>query len=266
MRPVPAARPGARAAPPPRARARSSSPRSTPTPIQTLARAFGIQGIPAVKAFKDGEVVAEFVGAQPPAAVERFLDSLLPSEADALVEQGDEASLRRALELEPARADAAVPLARMLHGRGDTDEALAVLADVPGSFAADGLAARIALEPRAELGAAAGPDLTEAFAALDAGDHERALDLLIEALPSADGARDDVRRVVVGVLDELGVAAPPRARRPPPARRRAVLRPGRGLSKPSIRPGSMARGSFLEIQSCNFLRMTSRSSGYSEHR
>ncbi len=52
------------------------------------------------------------------------------------------------------------------------------------------------------------PDLSEAFAALDAGDDERALDLLLEALPNADGARDDVRRVVVGVLDELGVGHP----------------------------------------------------------
>src|SRR5213593_27804 len=42
-----------------------------------LSQAFRIQGIPAVKAFRDGEVVAEFVGAQPPAAVERFMDSLL---------------------------------------------------------------------------------------------------------------------------------------------------------------------------------------------
>ena len=52
------------------------------------------------------------------------------------------------------------------------------------------------------------PDLSEAFAALDAGDVERGLDLLIGALPNADGARDDVRRVVVGVLDELGVEHP----------------------------------------------------------
>src|SRR5579863_5970598 len=61
-----------------------------------IARAFRIQGIPAVKAFRDGKVVAEFVGAQPPTAVERFLDSLLPSETDMLVERGDEESLRRA--------------------------------------------------------------------------------------------------------------------------------------------------------------------------
>ena len=172
----------------------------------TLARSFRIQGIPAVKAFKDGQVAAEFTGAQPPLAVERFLDSLVPSEADGLVQQGDVASLTRALELEPTRADAAVPLARLLRERGDTDEALKILARVPGSFAADGLAARIGLEQSADRPGA--PDLSQAFAALDAGDHEQALDLLIGALPSADGSRDDVRRVVVGILDELGVEHP----------------------------------------------------------
>ena len=174
-----------------------------------LARAFRIQGIPAVKAFRDGRVVAEFAGAQSPAAVEQFLDSLLPSEADALVDRGDEASLRRAHELEPTRADAAVPLAKILKERGERDEALKVLARVPGSFAADGLAARIALEAAAEKSAGPPvPELREAFAALDAGEQERALDLLIGALPNADGARDDVRRVVVGVLDDLGVEHP----------------------------------------------------------
>jgi putative thioredoxin len=168
-----------------------------------VARAFAIQSIPAVKAFRDGQMVAEFVGAQPPAAVESFLDSLLPSEADELVARGDEESLLRAVELEPSRAEAAVPLARLLHGRGDPDAALAILRQVPGSFAADGLAARIALESGDPT-----QDVRDAFAALDAGDQERALDLLIGALPSADGAKDDIRRVVVGILDELGVENP----------------------------------------------------------
>jgi putative thioredoxin len=174
-----------------------------------LARTFRIQGIPAVKAFRDGRLAAEFTGAQPPTAVEQFLDSLLPSEADGLVERGDEESLRRAHELEPTRADAAVALARILKSRGEIDGALTVLARVPGSFAADGLAARIGLEQAAETSAQpAVPDLSEAFAALDAGDHERALDLLLGTIPNADGSRDDVRRVVVGVLDELGVEHP----------------------------------------------------------
>jgi putative thioredoxin len=165
---------------------------------QQLARAFNIQGIPAVKAFRDGEVVAEFVGAQPPPAVASFLDGLFPNEADELVTLGDEASLRAALELEPSRPDAALALARILHGRGDVDEAAKLLARVPGNFAADGLLARIELE------AAGVPDLSAAFAALDSGDAEQGLDLLLEALPTSDGAKDRVRRAIVGVLDDLG--------------------------------------------------------------
>jgi putative thioredoxin len=168
-----------------------------------VASRFQIQSIPAVKAFRDGGVVAEFVGAQPPAAVEAFLDSLLPSETDELVARGDEESLRRAVELEPARADAAVPLARVLLARGDDDGALRLVRDVPGSFAADAIASRIVLARREGA-----PDLEDAFAALDDGDHQRALDLLIGALPSSDGARDDIRRVIVGILDELGVDNP----------------------------------------------------------
>ncbi len=174
-----------------------------------LSQSFRIQGIPAVKAFKDGKVVAEFVGAQPREMVERFLDGLVPSEVDKLIAQGDEASLRKAAALEPSRADAAVPLARILRDRGDADDALELLKQVPGSFAADGLAARISLERGAATGATpALPDLPAALAALDAGDHERALDLLIESLATADGAKEDIRRLVVGILDELGVENP----------------------------------------------------------
>ena len=166
---------------------------------QNLAQAFRIQGIPAVKAFKDGQVVAEFTGAQPPKEVERVLDGLLPSEADVLVDQGDEPALRRALELDPGRADAAVPLARLLLGRGEADAAAAILEKVSGSFAADGLLARLALERRDM------PELRDALAALDSGETERGLELLIDAIAAADGARDEIRRLVVGVLDELGV-------------------------------------------------------------
>jgi putative thioredoxin len=167
-----------------------------------LTREFGVQGIPAVKAFKDGKVVDEFVGVIPQAQIDRFLDKLVPSAAESLLETGDEESLRQAVELEPSRAEAAVPLARILHERGEDDDALKLLEGVPGSFAGQGLAARIGLERAGE------PDLSDAFAALDADDRPRALDLLLDALPGSDGARDDIRRVVVGVLDELGVDDP----------------------------------------------------------
>jgi putative thioredoxin len=169
---------------------------------QNLAAAFQIQGIPAVKAFKDGRVVGEFTGAQPPAAVARFLDGLVPSEADELVAAGGESELRSALALEPGRADAAVPLARILHERGERDEALTVLGSVAGSFAADGLAARIRLEDD--------PHVAEAFAALDRGDTEAGIDGLIAAIAATDDPdrRDELRRAVVGVLDDLGVEHP----------------------------------------------------------
>ncbi len=177
-----------------------------------LSATFRIQGIPAVKAFRDGQVAAEFTGAQPPAAVERFLDSLVPSEVDALVAAGDEASLIRAVELEPNRAGAAVPLARILRQRGDSDEALRLVARLAGSFQGEGLSARIALERAApadgEGHGHGSPDLTDAFAAVDARQHALALDLLLAALPAADGGREDIRRVIVGILDELAAEHP----------------------------------------------------------
>jgi len=167
-----------------------------------LAASFRIQGIPAVKAFKDGAVAAEFTGAQPPPAVERFLDALLPSEAETLVAQGGEDNLRRALELEPNRADAAIALAQILRERGESDAALQVLGNVAGSFAADGIAARIRLETD--------PEVRDAFAALDAGDTQRGLDGLIAAIARSpeQSRKDELRRAVVGVLDELGVEHP----------------------------------------------------------
>lgn len=53
-----------------------------------LARRFGVSGIPAVKAFRDGRVVAEFVGARSPTLVSSWLDDLfLPLRADMLLEE-----------------------------------------------------------------------------------------------------------------------------------------------------------------------------------
>ena len=152
----------------------------------------GLQGRP---------LVSEFVGAQPPPNVEQFLEALLPSEADALVATRRRGGAAQALELEPGRADAAVPLARILHERGETDEALEVLGNVAGSFAADGLAARIRLEDD--------PELREAFErSRRRRDRTWPRPLIAAIAANGDDRREDLRRAVVGVLDDLGVEHP----------------------------------------------------------
>jgi putative thioredoxin len=169
---------------------------------QATAAHYGIRGLPTVKAFRNGQVVDEFTGAQPPLVVERFVAGLVPSEADELASGGDEQSLRRALEVDPSHAAARRELARMLLRRGEAAEALELLElleGVAGDFVADGLAAR------ARLGA--DEELEPAFEAWDDGDHEQALELLHAALADPD-RRDDVRRIMVAIFTELGADNP----------------------------------------------------------
>ena len=160
-----------------------------------LQALFRIQGIPAVKAFRDGRVASEFTGALPPAEVERFFDSLVPSEADALAASGDEESLRRALELDPNHVTARRELGKLLLRRGETAAALELLESVPSDFVADGLVARAQLQGDAEL--------EPAFEAWDGGDPGTALERLQEALADPE-RRDLVRRVMVAIFTELG--------------------------------------------------------------
>jgi putative thioredoxin len=168
---------------------------------QGLGAQFQVQGIPAVKAFRDGAVVDEFVGALPPARVEAFFDALVPSRADELLAAGDELSLREAAEAEPGRADIAVALAKARLERGAEEEALEAVENHETDFTAAGIAARVRLS-KAGVG-------TDAFAALDRGERESALDSLIETLNEAESdSRDDLRRAIVGILSDLDPGDP----------------------------------------------------------
>jgi putative thioredoxin len=171
---------------------------------QQIAGRYAIQSIPAVKAFVDGEVVAEFLGAQPPSQVETFFDALVPSEMQQLLDAGDEQALRQAVELEPANPQANLALARLEYRKGDSAAARDRLRNVSGNFQADGLLARIELE-QADNGEA-----LDAFELIDEGKLEEGLDKLLELLVTAEDEddRERIRKVVVAVLDELGVDHP----------------------------------------------------------
>jgi putative thioredoxin len=173
-----------------------------------IAQQYEIASIPAVKAFKDGKVVAEFVGAIPPARIEAFLNEVVPSEADRLAEAGDEDSLRKALELDPHNAQAAVGLGRILMSRGESEEALELLRPFPHDFVADGLAARAELTSSPNGSDA--DELQKAFTAWDDGNPEEALEQLQGVLSAEQdsGRKDQLRRVMVAIFTELGTDHP----------------------------------------------------------
>ncbi len=124
-----------------------------------LAIRYGIRGIPAVNAFRNGEMVAQFVGAQPESMVRRFIDELAPSAADLAVGEAQsllgtrhyeqaETAFREVLEEDEANAEAALGLVESLLMQGNGKEALSILADFPPGTA---WAKAEQLKPLAEL-------------------------------------------------------------------------------------------------------------------
>ncbi len=184
-----------------------------------LSQRYRIQGIPAVKAFRDGAVVAEFTGLQPEPVVERFFAALAPSPADRLARAAAdapagqrEALLRDALEARPDHPVAALELARLLVDAGDEAQALMLLQRLPGSAEARRLAAELRLRSGggdlAALRAAAAAGDAQARLAYGralaaAQDAERALPVLLDAVRDP-ATRAEARAVVLELFAVLG--------------------------------------------------------------
>lgn len=196
-----------------------------------LAGAFGIQGIPAVKLVKDGQIAGEFTGALPEPAVREMLSRYLPSEydtqsreADALEEEGKGAQAKAIyqsiLDAEPNHARALLGLGRLLMNEGDRDSALNYLEKI--SLAADErkdadrLIARLQLrgddnadEATLREKLAAQPeslearfDLAQALAANE--NFEEALAQFLNIVKSDRNFRDDgARKAMVQIFDVL---------------------------------------------------------------
>jgi putative thioredoxin len=199
-----------------------------------LAQQFGIRGIPAVKAFVDGQLADEFVGALPRAEVEAFVDRLCPSGEEqalergrALLQQGQAqevpGALQPALDSPHHREQALVLVARAQLQQRDYEAARAALEQLPegGGLAADEAKH---LRLRLELASAADgidetrqrerlerhPEDLDARWALasrlhEEGRTEEALEQLLELLQRSRAYRDDgARRAILALLDELG--------------------------------------------------------------
>ena len=172
-----------------------------------VAATFRVQSIPAVFALRDGEVVDGFIGAVPQAQVEEFVGRLAPaapSEVDLLVAAGDEASLRKALDIERDHPGAVVALARLLVDRGDAEEALELLARVPETADARAVAAQARLSARG-VAADRDADVTRVLDGLlgrvrdDEDARQEFLDLL-ETLGPDDPRTSEYRRALASRL------------------------------------------------------------------
>ncbi|MGE3138643.1 MAG: tetratricopeptide repeat protein [Thermoleophilia bacterium] len=164
-----------------------------------LAQEYRVMSIPLVKGFKGGAVAAEFVGMQPPAAVEAFLDRLVPSATELLIAAGDEDSLRQAIAGEPGSVPARLALARLLLADDRSAEVAEVLQPVAFDHGAAALLARV------RLAASEQPDISAGMAALARGDQEQGLTHLLDAVTVAGPElKDDLRATMLGVFAELG--------------------------------------------------------------
>jgi putative thioredoxin len=199
-----------------------------------LAQRYRVQSIPAVKGFRDGQVVAEFLGAQPESAVRAFLQRLVPSEADRgaaeaarLFEAGDfagaEQAYRAALAQQPDHPKALLGLAQILMGRGDGEAARpfleAILPNSPESRQALPLlgqlrfqqeAATLPSPPEARQILETNPDDPSALWALGVhaaagGAYDEALERFLTLAERHRRFGDDAgRKAMISVFDILG--------------------------------------------------------------
>jgi len=155
-----------------------------------IAQAFRVQSIPMVVGFVDGQPADAFMGAQGEHEVREFVERLLPTQQetllDSLIAAGDEASLRQALEMDPSNEDAIVALGELLVARGDTDEVLALISRIPETERTRHLAAM------ARLGSA--PD----------DNHDATLTALLDQVKHDDEARQQF----IDILELMGPLDP----------------------------------------------------------
>ncbi|MEK7252372.1 MAG: thioredoxin [Actinomycetota bacterium] len=192
-----------------------------------LQAQFRVQSIPTVLAFKGGQPVASFIGAKSESQVRAWIEALLPTRWDRLVDEardlslsGDEAGAevlyREVLATIPDHPEAATALASLLIARKQTDDALIVLGRLPRTSEVERLEAAARLAARSEVDLtslerrltenpddhAARLELGEALAAK--GEYEPGLDHLLAVVRTGGPLRQRARQAMVDVFGLIG--------------------------------------------------------------
>jgi len=194
---------------------------------QDLSAQFMVQSIPTVVAIRNGKEVNRFTGALPEQAITAFLETVLPSELDMMVDEartalvtgdtaGAEHILRQVLEHKPDHQDAGTSLAALLIDHGDVGEALIIL----GKLIPDPDVER--LQSAARIRQSAGDDIAELEAAAMAAptddakqielanalaarsEFEPALDKLLGVVRRKGEGKDDARKAMIDIFGVLG--------------------------------------------------------------
>jgi putative thioredoxin len=204
-----------------------------------LALDYAIRSIPAVKLFRQGQVIEEFLGAQPERVIRTILERHLERASDRLRasasmarRRGDlpsaEQLLSQALEQDPENHRIHPELAQLLLDLGDYDRAEAILKKLPANeqHEAPIIALSIRLkfariaqeappESALEQAIAADPDNTRARYQLSArqilkGQFEPALENLFEILRRGDRqfGDDAARKAILDIFILLGGTDP----------------------------------------------------------
>lgn len=177
---------------------------------QELAVRYGVRGIPAVKAFVDGEMVDEFTGALPEPQIREFLDRLIPSPAEPLRMEALQAHangdldrarklMAEAINLDPANDTAYLDFIEMSLEANALDEAKEIL-DLVAERARDtarveSLSARLQL---ASAGGGADVDALKSAVAADPADLDARLKLANALAVAMDyrGALENLLEIV----------------------------------------------------------------------
>jgi putative thioredoxin len=176
--------------------------------------AFRIQSIPAVKAFRDGKLVDEFIGAIPEQAIRQWLNGVVPSEADRLVDQGEEAEregrvgeaerlYRKALDRQHDHVGALVGRGRLAAMRGDVDDARKLLQPLRPNPEAERLLTALEVSEWAEPSPNGDGPVQRGQRAAAEGRYREALDAFLAEIQSGEH-RDEARDAMIKVFAVLG--------------------------------------------------------------